>query len=73
VVIKDGKAYSLGTMGHLFCFEARTGKVLWQKELNTEYEINIPIWGISSTPLVVDEKIIVHVSDNQKKLDMFFA
>ena len=62
VVISEGKAYSLGTMGHLFCFDAQTGKVLWQKELNTEYEINMPIWGLASTPLVVDEKIIVHVS-----------
>ncbi len=62
VVIRDGKAYSLGTMGHLFCFDAGTGQVLWQKELNAEYEIDMPIWGIASTPLVVDEKIIVHVS-----------
>ena len=62
VILNDGKAYSLGTMGHLFCFDAGTGKVLWQKDLNAEYEINMPIWGIASTPLVVDEKIIVHVS-----------
>ncbi len=65
VVIRDGKAYSLGTMGHLFCFNAQTGTVLWQKELNTEYEINMPIWGLASTPLVVDDKIIVHVSGSQ--------
>lgn len=62
VVINDGKAYSLGTMGHLFCFDAPTGKVLWQKNLNAEYDINMPIWGLASTPLVVDEKLIVHVS-----------
>jgi len=62
VVIKDGKAYSLGTMGHLFCFDAGTGRVLWKKDLNTEYEIDMPIWGIASTPLVVDDKLIVHVS-----------
>lgn len=62
VVIVEGKAYSLGTMGHLFCLDAKTGRVLWQKDLNTEYQINMPIWGISSTPLVVDEKIIVQVS-----------
>lgn len=62
VVINEGKAYSLGTMGHLFCFNAESGRVLWQKDLNTEYKIDMPIWGIASTPLVVDEKIIVHVS-----------
>jgi len=62
VVIREGKAYSLGTMGHLFCFDAGTGKVLWQKNLNKEYEIDMPIWGIASTPLVLDDKIIVQVS-----------
>jgi len=66
VIIRDGKAYSLGTMGHLFCFDAGTGRVLWKRDLYTEYEINMPTWGIASTPLVVDEKIIVHVSGSNK-------
>jgi len=65
VVVRDGKAYSLGTMGHLFCFDAVTGKVLWKKELSKAYEMNMPIWGIASTPLVVDEKVIVHASGSQ--------
>jgi outer membrane protein assembly factor BamB len=51
-------------MGHFFCFDAETGDVFWQKDLNSEYEINMPIWGIAATPLIVDEKIIVHVSGN---------
>ncbi len=62
VVIDNGKAYSLGTMGNLFCFDAENGEVLWQKELISEYEMNMPIWGIAATPLIVDDKIIVHVS-----------
>lgn len=62
VVINANKAYSLGTMGNLCCFNAASGKVLWKKDLNTEYEIVMPIWGIAATPLIVDEKIIVHVS-----------
>jgi outer membrane protein assembly factor BamB len=72
VVIKDGKAYSLGTMGHLFCFDAGSGKVLWQRDLNTEYKIDMPIWGIASTPLVVDEKIIVHVSGSENSCVVAF-
>jgi outer membrane protein assembly factor BamB len=62
VVIDDGKAYSLGSMGHLYCFDAETGNVIWKKDLNEQYEIDMPIWGIASTPLIVDEKIIVHAS-----------
>ena len=65
VVINEGKAYSLGTMGHLFCFDAPTGRVLWHRDLSSEYEINMPIWGIASTPLLIDEKIIVHVSGSE--------
>lgn len=62
VVIDEGKAYSLGTMGHLYCFNAKNGDVIWKKNLNTEYEIDMPIWGIASTPLIVNDKLVVHVS-----------
>ena len=72
VVINDGKAYSLGTMGNIFCFDAETGKILWQKDLNKEYEINMPIWGIAATPLVVDKKIIVHVSGSKNSCVVAF-
>jgi len=65
VVIREGKAYSLGAMGHLFCFEAKRGEVLWQRDLNKEYRIDMPIWGIASTPLVVDDQLIVQVSGSE--------
>lgn len=61
VVISDGKAYSLGTMGHLFCFDAQNGKVIWQHDLNREYRIKMPIWGIAATPLIYRNKIILHI------------
>jgi outer membrane protein assembly factor BamB len=62
VVISENKAYSLGTMGNLFCFKATTGDVLWQRDLNREYEIRMPIWGISATPLITGDKIILQIS-----------
>jgi outer membrane protein assembly factor BamB len=66
VVISDNRAYSLGTMGNLFCFESSSGKVLWSKDLNIDYRIRMPTWGISAAPLIVDEKIILNIggSDN---------
>ncbi len=62
VVINDEKAYSLGTMGHLFCFNAKNGHVIWKKDLNREYEIRMPIWGIAAAPLIVDDRIILQIS-----------
>ena len=72
VVINDGKAYSLGSMGHLYCFDAETGKVIWKKVLNEEFKIDMPIWGIASTPLIIDEKIIVHASGADNACVMAF-
>lgn len=62
VVINKGKVYSLGTMGNLYCLNATNGKVLWEKDLNTEYEIRMPTWGISATPLIFENKIILQIS-----------
>jgi outer membrane protein assembly factor BamB len=66
VVLSGGKAYSLGTMGNLFCFNAMNGKVLWKKDLKSEYAIRMPIWGIAATPLVRGQKIFLQIggSDN---------
>ncbi len=61
VTIDDGRAYSLGTMGHLFCFDAAKGEVLWSKDLDTEYGIRMPLWGIAAAPLVEKGLLIVQV------------
>ena len=42
VTIHDGRAYALGTMGHLHCFDAASGTLLWAKDLNQEYDIRMP-------------------------------
>ncbi len=66
VIIDDTRAYSLGSMGHLHCLNSKTGEIIWSKDLNAEYEIRMPTWGISAAPLIVEDKIILHIggSDN---------
>ena len=61
VTIDNNRAYSLGTMGHLFCFSAAKGNIIWSKDLNTEYKARIPIWGIAAAPLVENNLIIVQI------------
>ncbi|MEX0714386.1 MAG: PQQ-binding-like beta-propeller repeat protein [Pirellulales bacterium] len=61
VSIRDGRAYSLGSMGHLFCLDAADGKVLWKKDLNQEYGIRMPIWGIAASPLIEQDLVIVQI------------
>lgn len=62
VLVEDGFAYSLGAMGHLFCFTATDGKVLWSRDMNREYEIRMPKWGIAAAPLVEGDLLIVQIA-----------
>jgi outer membrane protein assembly factor BamB len=59
VVIRDGKAYSLGMMGHLHCLDAVKGELIWKKDIDREYRIRMPIWGIAATPLIFENKLIL--------------
>ena len=62
VTIRDGKAYALGTMGHLHCLDAATGEVLWKKDLSRDYRIDIPIWGMTNSPLVEGNLVILQAA-----------
>ena len=60
-LIHDGKVYTLGAMGHLFCLAESDGKVLWEKNLAKEYKTDHPIWGYSAHPFIDGKKLIVLV------------
>ena len=57
--VHEGKVYTLGTQGHLFCLDARTGNVVWKKDLAREYDARIPQYGASVAPLVEGNLLIV--------------
>jgi outer membrane protein assembly factor BamB len=56
----DGdRVYTLGAMGHLFCFNAAKGDVVWQKYLPDDFGTEVPNWGMAGAPLVDGEQLIV--------------
>jgi outer membrane protein assembly factor BamB len=62
-VVADGKVYTLGAMGDLNCYDARSGKPVWGKNLVKEYDkkgsdVSVQIWGFSATPLVDGDNLI---------------
>ncbi|MCF8378805.1 MAG: PQQ-like beta-propeller repeat protein [Bacteroidales bacterium] len=65
VIIDEGRAYTLGSMGHLYCFDAATGAMLWKRDMNADYKIEMPIWGIASAPLIVGDKIILQIGGSE--------
>jgi outer membrane protein assembly factor BamB len=61
VLLNDGKAYSWGTMGNLHCLDASTGKVLWEVNSVEQYSSRMPVWGMASNLILVDDLLIVQL------------
>src|SRR5262245_43233596 len=57
-LVHEGKLYTLGAMGNLFCFEADTGKIVWSKDLKKEYNTKPALWGYAAHPLIDGKKLI---------------
>ncbi len=57
-VVHEGKVYTLGAEGHLYCFGAATGDILWSRELEKDYSVEAPLWGFSAHPLIDGKKLI---------------
>jgi outer membrane protein assembly factor BamB len=57
-LVSDGKVYTLGAEGNLFCFAAKDGKVLWSREFKKDYSIPTPLWGFSAPPLLDGDRLI---------------
>jgi outer membrane protein assembly factor BamB len=48
-------------MDDLFCFDAATGDILWQKDMKKLYNTRIPGWGIAAAPLIDGNRLILNV------------
>ena len=59
-VIHGGKAYLLGAFGDLRCVDVNNGKLIWERRLPNEFKAQLPTWGMCSTPLLVDDELVVN-------------
>ena len=55
----EGRIYALGALGELRCLDARSGKLVWNRNILTDAQAGNVQWGMSAAPLVVDDKVIV--------------
>jgi len=60
-VIHDGKVYALGALGHLACLDLASGAKIWSRELLGDFGVSNQTWGITSSPLVHRDWLIVNV------------
>ncbi|MFT4689187.1 MAG: outer membrane protein assembly factor BamB [Limisphaerales bacterium] len=59
-VIHEGLVYLQGAMGHLHCVDLKSGKIIWKKNIFTDFGSERLNWGASVPPLVVAGKLIIN-------------
>lgn len=71
VLVQHGMAFSLGASGMLFCLDAETGEELWSHDIDAEYGIDMPVWGIAAAPVIEGDLLIVPASAEDAYLIAF--
>jgi outer membrane protein assembly factor BamB len=58
--IDGDRVYALGGSGDLSALDARTGKIIWTKNILKEFGGSNIQWGISESPLILGNKVLVN-------------
>ena len=57
--ICDGRVYTIGATGVLNCLDGATGQPIWSRSSLAELSTDPPEFGISGSPLIVDDLVVV--------------
>jgi outer membrane protein assembly factor BamB len=64
------RVYAFGATGILNALDARTGARVWSRNVSTDASRAVPDWGFSSSPLVVDDEVVVAASGTLAAYDL---
>jgi outer membrane protein assembly factor BamB len=60
--IDSDRIYAHGATGILNVLDADSGKLLWSRHVAKDTNRALPIWGFASSPLIVDDLVVVAAS-----------
>ncbi len=57
--LSNGRVYTFGATGVLNALDADDGAVVWSRNPASDTDTEVPGWGFSSSPLVIDDVVMV--------------
>jgi outer membrane protein assembly factor BamB len=70
-LVSDGKVFTLGAEGHLFCLNTTNGNIVWSHDLGQDYGISTPLWGFAGHPLLDGNRLICLVGGSNSTVVAF--
>jgi len=68
--LSEGRVCSFGGTGVLNVLDAGDGSVVWSRDVASDTGVELPMWGFASSPLVVDDVVIVAAAGQLAAYDL---
>ena len=68
--LSDGRVYTFGATGILNVLDAGDGAIVWTRDAASDTDVVMPYWGLASSPLVVDDVVVVAVAGQLAAYDL---
>lgn len=57
----QGRIYTYGSKANVNCLDAATGRVIWQRDLLKDYQLAVPMWAYSTSPVVAAGNVFLYM------------
>jgi outer membrane protein assembly factor BamB len=56
--------YTMSRDGQVHCLEAMSGKLVWKKNVEDEFDAESPRWGFATSPYILDDMLLLNACEH---------